>query len=312
MTIDAHLTEFFGKPVQDFKPGEALDLQVAAPRLAVDYDDYFGSDASRNTWAKVLDVWLKTPGAGATTHLVAGAYEGFEGDMDAKMAIGPLVERRAELPNLQALFLGDITYDECELSWIQQQDAAPVLEAFPNLRAFGLRGYLQNLGAKAPAGLESLTLQSSGLSKAALAQVLALEAPALKHLELWTGSEDYGAETSVEDLAPLFAGEAFPHLTHLALRDSMYADEIAKAVAASPLFGRLEILDLSMGTLGDAGAAALLEVLPGSKLRKLILDHHYMTDAMMEKLKAFGALVSMEGQREEEDVEGGRYVAVAE
>lgn len=312
MTIDQHLTEFFGKPVKDFTPGEPFDAQAFAPRIAVNSDDYFGGDSKKapNTWGGLLDLWLASPGAAGSTHLVAGAYEGFEGDMDAKMAIEPLARRGADLSALEALFLGDITFEQCELSWIQQQDLSPLWEALPGLRALGLRGYLQTLGAESLPRLESLTLQSSGLSQAALAQILALEAPALTHLELWTGSENYGAETEVEDLQPLFSGGIFPKLTHLALRDSEYADAIAKAIVQAPLFARLEILDLSLGTLGEEGGEALLAALPGSGLKRLILDHHFMSEALTAKFAAFGARVSLADRMQEDDRD--RYVAVSE
>ncbi|MDD2868485.1 hypothetical protein [Neomegalonema sp.] len=302
MTINAHFTEFFGRPVREFKPGESFDLRTFVPRLSVDYDGV--------KWARRLEEFLQLPHAGETTHLVAGTYEGFEGDMNAAMAIGPLIEHRAALPKLEALFLGDMTFEECEISWIEPQDAEPILKAFPKLRVFGLRGRVSNFGVQSLPDLEGLILQNTGLTKANLAEILAFEAPALQEMELWTGSEDYGAETSVEDLAPLFSGEIFPRLTRLRLKDSEYADEIAKAVTQSRLFGRLEVLDLSMGTLGDEGAAALLEALPRSGLKLLDLSHHYMSDAMMEKFAVFGPRVVMADQQKEED--RGRYVAVAE
>lgn len=306
MTISEHLTDFFGKPVKEFKPGEAFDVGAFAPRLRIDYDEY----SEKATWRSRLEDFLAAPGAGETSHLVAGAYEGFEGDMTAAMAIGPLVERRAALPKLEALFLGDITYEECEISWIQPQDAEPILSAYPDLRAFGLRGAVAGFGAHRLPRLESLILQNTSLTKANLAEILALDLPALTHLELWTGSEDYGADTALEDLRPLLKGGIFPKLTHLALRDSQYADEIAKAVVQSPIFARLEVLDLSLGTLGDEGGAALAAALPGSGLKRLILDHHYMSEKMTEKFAALGGRVSVADRQEDE--EHGRYVAVSE
>jgi hypothetical protein len=63
-----------------------------------------------------------------------------------------------------------------------------------------------------------------------------------------------------------------PRLRHLALCNSVIGDEIAAAAAAAPVVARLEVLGLSMGTLGDAGAEALLGGQPLTHLTKLDLQ----------------------------------------
>ena len=45
------------------------------------------------------------------------------------------------LPALEALFLGDITFEQQEISWIQQSDISPLFLAFPRLRV--LRQFIE-------------------------------------------------------------------------------------------------------------------------------------------------------------------------
>jgi Leucine Rich repeat len=107
-----------------------------------------------------------------------------------------------------------------------------------------------------------------------------------------------------------------PSLRTLALRNSELADETAPLLAAAPLMQQptLETLDLSMGTLSDAGAQALLENPHVARMRRLHLDHHYMSEEMMRKLEALPLVVTMDDQQEadEDDDRSWRYVQVGE
>ena len=51
-----------------------------------------------------------------------------------------LVDAKDRLNRLKGLFIGDITYEECEISWIIQSDVSPVLTAYPELELFRVRG----------------------------------------------------------------------------------------------------------------------------------------------------------------------------
>ncbi|MEV4253029.1 leucine-rich repeat domain-containing protein, partial [Spirillospora sp. NPDC049652] len=48
---------------------------------------------------------------------------------------------------------------------------------------------------------------------------------------------------------------------------------------------QLETLSLGMGVLTDAGAEALLSGQPLTHLKTLDLTHHFLSDAMMERLR---------------------------
>ena len=88
----------------------------------------------------------------------------------------------------------------------------------------------------------------------------------------------------------------------------------ALRVAGAPVLERLRVLDLSLGTLGDDGAAALLASPLVAQLDKLDIHHHYCSDEMMARLQAIGIEVDVSEREQEEEWDGERhrYVAVSE
>ena len=124
------------------------------------------------------------------------------------------------------------------------------------------------------------------------------------------GDDNYGFDSKVEDFDAIINGGKFPKLTYLGLKNSNIQDDIAIAVAKSPLLNQLHTLDLSMGILSDTGAQALLDSPNIKKLKLLKLDHHFMSDGMMAKMEDLGIAVSMEDQGS--DNEDDRYVEVSE
>jgi len=120
----------------------------------------------------------------------------------------------------------------------------------------------------------------------------------------------------VPDLAPILAGANLPALTYLGLRDSEIADQVAAAVASAPVVARLHILDLSLGTLSDVGAAALLTGQPLTHLRKLDLHHHFLTEEMAERVRAELESAGVEVDLSEAELDASspeeRFIAVSE
>jgi len=212
----------------------------------------------------------------------------------------------------RAIFLGDITMEECEVSWISQSDLGPLLKAYPRLEHLGVRGgeklKFQVLGHER---LKTLVVQGGGLARKVVHQILQADLPALEHLELWLGASGYGADTTVEDVAPLLSGERFPKLKYLGLRDSEITDDLAAVLANAPVLKRLEVLDLSLGTLGDAGAEALIRGKYARKLKRLDIRHHYCTAGVIKRLKQLGPKVDARDAQGGIDA-GARFVAVSE
>ncbi len=244
-------------------------------------------------------------------NLVFGCWT-YWGEGDVSVVVDPLVENAAKLPNLKALFLGDITFEDCEVSWLEMGDISKLWAAFPQLEIFWIRGS-QNLsfGKIEHANLKELVVQTGGLPKSVVKEVLDAKLPNLEHIELWLGDEGYGADTEVKDFASLLDGSLFPKLKYLGLCNSEYADELAKALATSAIMDRIETLDLSNGTLTDEGAEALLTSGKLNNLKKLDVHHHYLSGECMAKLKALSCEVNLDDQNEA-DGDCDRYVAVSE
>jgi uncharacterized protein (TIGR02996 family) len=262
-----------------------------------------------------LDAFLADPFVGLVQALVIGFCFG-DGGGDSGAVVEALVNARDRLPHLRALFLGDITYWENEISWVNQSDLTGLLTAFPQLEHFRARGGGGLALSKFEhQHLKSLAFEAGGLPRDVVQAIGVSRLPALEHLDLWLGTEEYGADTTVADLKNILAGKPTPALRYLGLRNSEISDDIAQALARSPLLERLDVLDLSLGTLGDRGAEALL-AMPGlARLEKLDIHHHYVSPALVERLVALGIQVDASDAEEPEDPddpEAHRYVAHAE
>lgn len=302
--ILGNLTEWLGYPVEVYLPGKTTpDYQNKVYRIASEYDD-------EETLEDKLAQFLDAPGSADTSAIIIGLFG--EHDATPQPCVEMLVAARQRLPKLRGLFIGDIVSEENEISWIQQTDLSPLFSAFPKLETFRARGGNGlGLGRINHPNLRTLIVESGGLPVTVLRDVLNSKLPALEHLELWLGTENYGWDGAVEDLDPLFTGDLFPKLKYLGLRDSEIADAIAVRLARAPILHRLEVLDLSLGTLGDEGARALLASPAIKSLKKLDLHRHYISPDVMSALKASGLNVDL-SDPEDEDSDGDRYVAVGE
>ncbi|WP_433256259.1 STM4015 family protein [Streptosporangium sp. CA-135522] len=235
-------------------------------------------------------------------------------EVSSEEVIGFFAENAGRFPNLRSIFLGGMPSEVCEISWIRQADVTPLLEAYPRLERLEVKGgdglRLRPVRHEA---LNVLRFESGGLPGHVVRAVGECDLPGLEHLELWLGTDGYGGDATVADLGGILSGEGLPSLRRLGLRDSEIQDQIAAAVASAPVVARLESLALSMGTLSDEGAEALLSGQPLTHLRLLDLRHHFLGEAMCERLRAALAGVQVELGEAQSSSEGDwRYVVVSE
>lgn len=312
MAINEHLTEFARHRIIEWNAPEGIANPVRTIyRLSLSYEE--GEEGLR--WLDKFNQFLADPKADQVIGLVIGDWGLWDGVQDSTAVVQALVEAADRLPNLKALFLGDVISEECEISWLEHGDISGIFRAYPQLEQFCVRGANKlSFGQLQHQQLKSLTIQSGGLGVNVINEISAAQLPNLEHLELWLGEENYGGNATVNDLQPLLSGSLFPKLTYLGLRDSAIADDIAKAVANAPVVSRLKVLDLSMGTLSDEGAEALLASPLIPKLQKLDIHFHFCSEDVIAKFDNLGIPVDTSEPQEPHTYnnESWRYVAVSE
>jgi hypothetical protein len=334
MAISEHLEKFAGFTVRDFDPDVGIrDTVTTIYRVAHDPETapthshkppgligkLFGKQSPPPAPSPKADPFaalLADPKASQLQGIVYGYWlDDYDTSVSSAALVAKLAAAGGKLPNLSILFIGDVTYEEVEISWITQSDVTPLFRAYPGLEHFGVRGSNElRIGPVQHSRLKSLVLQCGGLPTTVLNEVLQSELPALEHLELWLGDGNYGADITSDALEPLLSGKLFPRLRYLALRDSEISDDVAAAVAKAPILQRIRILDLSLGNLSDKGAEALLASPAIAALEKLDLHHHYMSDEVLARFTALGPDVDTSEQKKA-DKDGDdvyRYIAVSE
>ncbi|WP_339254014.1 STM4015 family protein [Paenibacillus sp. FSL P2-0136] len=281
---------------------------MTAVKLSIDYD---GFEEGKRIETEIERL-SESPEAAGLTSLTIGDW-GQAYEQSSEHVVEALVKHSASFPALRKLFIGDMSYEECEISWINQTDLSPLLPAYPELQSLTAQGGTDlRLSQLQHDKLEELIIITGGLSKAVLADIAASRLPNLRKLELYLGVDNYGFDGGLEDLLPLIEPGKFPNLTYLGLKNSEIQDEIAAALADAPILDQLHTLDMSLGTLSDTGAEALLASERVKGLKLLNLSHHYMSDGMMLRLKDSGLPVDVSDQQQADDDDDWRYPSITE
>jgi hypothetical protein len=100
--------------------------ELPAVAYRIDWVDY-----EEDQVLPLLAAFLADPAACLVRALVFGCWG--MSDTSSDEIVEALVAARDRLPSLRALFLGDIPYEDCEISWITQSDLTPLFDAFPRL-----------------------------------------------------------------------------------------------------------------------------------------------------------------------------------
>lgn len=295
---------FIGKRVVDYDPEKPARADLVYR---------FRSDWENNEVIPHLEHFLASEVAPETTALVIGAWHGDDSDNTPEAVLQVLTQGKARLPNLAAIYIGDITSEENEISWINQCDLSPLLTAFPKLQLLRARGGTQlELSSPKHENLRGLALETGGMDVSVIRSICMSDLPNLEYLELWLGTDEYGGNSTMADLQPILSGKLFPKLKYLGLRNCQYADDLAGVVVNSPLIDRIETLDLSLGVLTDEGAKALLKLPPSPTLKRLNLHYNYFSAEMVRQLKALPLTVDASKPADMDEDDEWRFVAVGE
>jgi len=308
MAFSKNAFYFNKKKVSDFNITKGIENTELAYRFRTEYD------GPENEVKNMLTAFLSDPKLSEIDSFVIG-YWGPEHDDNPAFILQLLIDNKAKLQHIKGIFLGDISYEENEVSWIENCDHGPLLAALPNLEFYQIRGgnglALSQLNHS---NLKKLVLQTGGLSKSIYAQLSKADLPALEHLELWLGTEDYGFDATAEEVAAAYRGTTgnhLPALKYLGLRNSEIANELAQLLKGDPILNRIEELDFSKGTIDDRAAEALVDNPAIKNLKKLNLQHNFISDEWAEKLNDLGIKVDLTDREPNAD-EDERYVSVSE
>ena len=224
---------------------------------------------------------------------------------------------KAKPAGVRTLFLADYSSEYSELSWSHLGDLSKLWEAMPALEELTLRSGSMKLGAISLPQLRSLKIITGGLDKKNVQAICAAKWPSLESLHLYFGTDNYGGNCSIKDVAPILEGTSFPKVKHLGLMNSELTDKICAALPGAKILARLETLDLSLGTMSDAGAAALAENRAAfKKLKKLDVSQNFLTKKGVAQIKDLCGDVTAGSQKEPydwgENDDENRYVSVGE
>lgn len=259
------------------------------------YDDY---EKGKGPESLVKDI-LADPEFAELEELIIGGWGG-EYEDDCQPIIDGIAANPNKFSHITKLFIGDMDFEVCEVSWIMQGDYSSLWKAMPQLKELTIKGSVElTLGTIEHANLESLTIICGGLGKNVIEEIAKAKLPNLKKLLLYIGVEDYGFDGDKSTIKELLASSDFPSLTYLGITDSEIQDELTEVVLDSKYARQITTLDLSNGTLTDKGGQLLLERLPRlSNIEKLDVHYHYLSNEMMEKLQKLPIAVDVSEQEE--------------
>lgn len=270
-----------------------------------DYDDY---EEGNKGAATMVDDILADSELPQLEEIIIGSW-GDSWEAGADEIIEKIIANKEKFAHIKSLFVGDMDYEECEVSWIIQGDYSKLWEAMPQLESLTIKGSTDlSLGQIQHDNLKELTIICGGLPKDVIASIRDAKLPNLEKLMLYIGVEDYGFDGSIDDIKSLLEKSDFPKLSYLGLTDSEIQDEVAEAVVNSKYKAQIKVLDLSMGSLTDMGADILCQHIGEfTALQTLDVHFHYISEAGVEKLNKLSVEVNATDPQEEDEWNGEIY-----
>ena len=223
-------------------------------RFEYTYSDYDEDDKNAET---MIEDIMNDPEFSGFEELGIGDWGG-AWEESAQPLIDGMIENKEKFSHIKSLFIGDMDFESCEVSWIMQADYSKLWEAMPQLEKIVIKGSADlELGNIEHDNLQHFEIICGGLPKDNIASVKNAKLPSLQTLLLYIGVDDYGFDGDISTIKDLLANSDFPKLTYLGLTDSEIQDEITEAVFDSKYISQITTLDLSMGSLTDKGGRRL-------------------------------------------------------
>ncbi len=279
---------------------------ITEKKYAYTYEDY--EEQGKDGKTMVTEI-LSDPDFPELKKIIIGCW-GWAAEDGCQPILDGIVENREQFSGIEELFVGDMDFEECEVSWIIQGNYSRLWEAMPYLRELTIKGSTDlTLGNIRHDNLESLTIICGGLPESVIKEIEKAKLPNLKKLLLYIGSDNYGFDGNEDTIKSLLDHMDFPNLEYLGIADSEIQDQVAEVVLKNKIMGQLHTLDLSCGTLTDKGGALILETVPQyPNLEKLDVHYHFMTKDMVKKLQALPVEVDASDANQPDEYDGEIYL----
>ena len=126
-----------------------------------DYDEYEDGKGAEN----LIEDILADPDFPNLNEVIIGDWGGAWED-DCQAIIDGIVEHAEQFSHIERLFVGDMDFESCEVSWIMQGNYEKLWAAMPQLKELTIKGSSDlELGSICHENLESLTIICGGLPK---------------------------------------------------------------------------------------------------------------------------------------------------
>lgn len=281
--------------------------------LRLSHDEDQEPKKLESTLTEILDQVLDHPSG---RYIVEVAFHGNGNLNDDNLQ--PLIDKLAEKapPTIRKLTLGD---NIDQISWHHVGSLAGLWPSVPHLKTLEIETGELEVGEpgqlNAPA-LERAVFVTGGMSPSCARGIATAQIPNIQHLEIYYGDPNYGGNATVDDVTPLLDRSDLTKLRYLGLKNSMFANEIARLVGNAKVIKGLETLDLSLGAMTDEGAKFLAESAAGlAHLKTLNLTRNFLTSAGIELVKNLCPTVLTDGQEKPYERSNGElryFVSVAE
>ncbi len=270
-------------------------------RYEYDYEQYENGKGPKT----MIDDILADPDFSQVTDVTIGSW-GSAWEDNCQKILDDIADNKDKFAHVQQLFVGDMDYEDCEVSWIMQGNYGRLWKALPGLKELTIKGSTDlSLGEVEHENLEALTIICGGLPVSVLEEIQKAKLPNLKKLVLYIGVENYGFDGDEDTIRTFLEKSDFPKLTHLGIEDSEIQDQLTQVVLESKYMGQIHTLDLANGTLTDKGGALLLEKIPSyPNIKVLDIHYHYLSDTMAQQLKGLPIQVDVSEANEPEEYDG--------
>jgi hypothetical protein len=292
------------------KKNKEENPQLETLMLGDDEKKYFCDYDSGVTVSYFAGYILNDPDLPRLKSIIVGMWDHEMYDTDVNVIFKMIADNKEKFSHIESLFIGDMDFEENEISWIKQGDYEELLKSLPNLKSLKIKGADGlTLGALDHRNLEELEIICGGLPVCVLNSLKAAKLPNLKKLILYSGDDNYGYDCEISDFADIAEKKLFPELKHLGLTDSEFQNDLVRVILESDILPQLETIDVSCGCLTDEGGQMILDAAGKlSAIKKLNASYHYMSEDMMKKLEALPFEVDVSDEQREDEYEGEAYM----